>query len=264
MKAEREFEEVARKEADVLKMMRDLRCPHLIQAIAYYERDQQHFFIFPWADKGNLRSYWGSKSPETEPLYLKWVFSQLAGLAEAIKLFHKQLNCRHGDLKPENILCFDGGGDEENPYGRLVITDFGLARIHKDVTQNRIEATSTRGATILYAPPEFNSNEPRSRRYDIWSLGCMYLEFVIWLIWGNDSLESFLEGINGPFYINYAGKSQVHTNVGMWVQAIRDDPRCGKGTAVDRLIDLIISKMLVVAVSVDAAGESTNNSIVVV
>jgi len=172
--------------------MKDLHCPHLIQAIAYYERDKRHFFIFPWAEIGNLRNYWNLRTPTTDKSYLEWVFTQLIGLAEAIKLFHLMRNCRHGDMKPENILCFGGDGNGQNVHGRLVITDFGLAKIHKNATSARHEATSTRGVTILYAPPECNSKQPRSRRYDIWSLGCMYLEFVIWLLWGNEVLENFL------------------------------------------------------------------------
>ncbi|KAJ0312471.1 hypothetical protein COL516b_001555 [Colletotrichum fioriniae] len=53
--------------------------------------------------------------------------------------------------------------------------------------------------TSRYEPPEmdkdrdkmFPAHETRSRAYDIWSIGCIVLEFLIWLAYGFDAVKKF-------------------------------------------------------------------------
>ncbi len=56
----------------------------------------------------------------------------------------------------------------------------------------------------MYEPPEaeVGQNEPRSRRYDVWSMGCIYLEFAIWLLRGENGLQRFRRDLQsvGKFY----------------------------------------------------------------
>lgn len=129
------FENVAEGEASVLEIMRGFQNEHLIRAIAYYRKGDEHYFMFPWAEMGNLCEFWKQNTPKTEPRYIIWVLTQLTGLAHAIEILHHEVrhqseaNCRHGDLKPANILCFKTkGGQQDDP--RLVITDVGLAKVH--------------------------------------------------------------------------------------------------------------------------------------
>jgi serine/threonine protein kinase len=183
------FKKVVADEASVLEIMRELgEEHHLIKAIAYYRKGEDlHYFIFPWAELGNLWEFWTSrnKSPETDPDYMIWALTQLTGLASALEALHHMatdtdVNCRHGDLKPLNILCFKTeDGHNHNP--RLVITDVGLARVHNEATRERGKTTTT-AWTIRYAAPELvvDSKTTRSRRFDIWSFGCILLEFVVW------------------------------------------------------------------------------------
>ena len=175
------------REVETLEMLREVNHPHLIRAIAYYTRNDKHFLLFPWATLGNLRDFWKKDPPKLTPEYLEWVFRQLCGLTSAIgKLHHAKENSywRHGDMKPENILCFEGAGTSEYALKdpcTLVISDLGLTRVHDRETEARKYATRTQNGTIMYEPPEAEAllNKPRSRRYDIWSIGCIYL--VHWL-----------------------------------------------------------------------------------
>ena len=67
----------------------------------------------------------------------------------------------------------------------------------------------------------------RSRLYDIWSMGCIVLEFTIWLLYGLKGLNKFNESINGPLEGNtpfYEVKRElgetvatVHTEVVKWM-----------------------------------------------
>lgn len=243
---------------------------HLIRVIAYcYTPKNEHFFVFPWAKAGNLRHFWHSQPSlgatsldfgvRDWTSYLTWFFLQLVGLSAAIKKLHYPDNesnpdesCRHGDLKPENILCF---GQQELGPGRipteinLVITDAGHAKVHDKATEFRIEMTKTEGGTTKYSPPEANSKTARTRRYDIWSAGCLYLEFLIWILYGTDGLDKFHDDIGDsrPFY--KLDPVDTKSEVKQWIKGIKEDPRCSPGpTALEHLAGLIEERLLNVRV----------------
>lgn len=149
------FETMARTEADTLEMLRRLNHDHLIKAIAYYTIESKHFVMFPWADYGNLRDFWKNNPPRLDYNCLRWAFTQLLGLADAIKALHhqeKKRHWRHGDLKPENILCFKG--TESRPGTcTMVIADVGLSKDHVLATEKRFDPTGTTCGTLMYEAP---------------------------------------------------------------------------------------------------------------
>lgn len=250
-------------------MLRGLDTPHVIKATAFYKQEGNLFFVFPWAQHGNLRKFWREKIPAIRDRgYLKWVFEQLLGLADAIKTLHHHADddrmCRHGDLKPENILCFNLSTSSKaaKDYNSciLVISDVGLSRTHDKSTQLRSKTKLVGGETIAYAPPEteLNPDQATSRRYDIWSLGCLYLEFIIWFLYGIGGLDEFLRDIEGKFYTitHHPGSLQVSSTavkikpqVNKWIERIEQDPKCAtigaKETAVFRLVNLVKKRCLV-------------------
>jgi len=242
-------------EAKTLATIRQLDHPHLIKAIATYRRGSQCYFIFPWADNGNLRDLWERNGSGDQIKYIQWVLEQLEGLSEALSELHAK-QCRHGDLKPENILCFK---DAKSPLGILVIADVGLAKVHMNPTQVRQGGTRTMTGTWMYGPPE-EKGSPRSRRYDTWSMGCIILEFIIWLLYGYDELERFRSSIE-RFYTREEGSetnntpsARVHPEVERWIQHVYLDPRCGdkpKATAIRSLLEFVHERLLVVKTTLD-------------
>ncbi|KAJ4293284.1 hypothetical protein N0V90_008566 [Kalmusia sp. IMI 367209] len=263
-----EFEAVAREEVGALEIIRNLNHPHLVNAVAYYTKGKSHYIVFPWASRGNLRDFWEERPPKLDRPFLKWVFTQLSGLAEAIKTLHhshKERSTRHGDMKPENILCFDDLNKEHSEQVHsciLVIADVGLSRSHDKLTEFRKGATRTKSGTIKYEPPEteLQPNVPRSRRYDVWSLGCIYLEFLVWMLYGPEELDHFREdlstlGENTRFYVIKETPSarnrtaRLNGVVQKWVDWIGKDPRCSSPTAIRMLLDLIVERLLIVDVS---------------
>jgi serine/threonine protein kinase len=266
-----DFEDVVRAEVRNLEMLRNMNHPHLISAIAYYKRGKKHYIMFPWASQGSLRKLWEKDPPALEPYYLEWFFTQLCGLSGAImKLHHQSDNApygsrqsnterslRHGDLKPENILCFENSAEPSDRRADqciLKITDVGLSKPHDRVTQMRITGTRTIAGTIMYEPPEveLDKDKPRSRRYDIWSMGCIYLEFLVWILYGVKGLTRFNQdlsvlGTTTRFYhIDEKTKTaQLNKDVQKWIDHIRQDPRCSENTALRCLLELIIEGLLV-------------------
>lgn len=142
------------------------------------------------------------------------IMTQLVGLASAIKMMHKQ-NYRHGDLKPENILVFTNGTN----VGVWKIADLGLAKFHHKATNQRLVPTSMIGAgTVSYGPPEpiTNSDSPRSRLYDIWSMGCIILQLVICLLYGDRALADLNKKTEAPTFDRQSSYWQGNSNMFRW------------------------------------------------
>ncbi|KAI0107272.1 hypothetical protein GGR51DRAFT_571210 [Nemania sp. FL0031] len=275
----------ADQEAKALERIRNRPNVHLIKAIAYIQTEKMEFsFVFPWAEHGNLWELWANqeRAPRDRDYFVR-VFRQLTCLASAIDEL-SNMELRHGDLKPGNIVCFqtDDGlpikiGKEHNTMVRLVIIDAGLAKIHEEGTECR-SGTDTKVSTRRYAAPELEIPPPNglSRRFDVWSMGCILLEFAIWLIDGQDKLEGFPADTKQhekfKFFVTKPNHDSLspseepqviaerHPTVDMKIDEIRKYPSCSSGTAIGRLIDLIANKLLMVNLSNDSAPDVRTTS----
>jgi serine/threonine protein kinase len=271
--------EFIKAEYEMLNALREFTSPHsahLIKAISFYKKTpgetEDLHFVFPWAEQGNLRTFWTENTASIkEDNHIIWAFDQLLGLADAIWALHDK-NYRHGDLKPDNILCFKVPNSrvEDLTSCVLVISDVGLSRGHDELTHLRSRTKLASGETKTYAGPETTMfpDDPTLRRYDIWSLGCLYLEFIIWVLYGFDELERFREdlkqsgGKDGARFYSISDKNlqvkgsrqvaDVNEVVKAWIKHIKTASRCaatGKmKTAFGNLIVLIEERMLVVNV----------------
>ena len=280
-------------EARTLKSMKLLNHAHIVKCIAAIRRGDSRYFLFPWADGDSLRDYWEStprQSPQKKNIYQTLV--QLRGLADALDklhnfnvgelepetfvpdgepmpfsgpamIFQNEMGdyqnvthnqfIRHGDLKPENILNFQYG---EAGLGRLKIADIGLAKQHIVATEKRSHQTSTRYGTTRYEAPEtVTAIHARSRLYDIWSMGCITLEFIIWNLYGNDELLNFYAQVQGnaqhicPYFevSEATGKAEVHSVVRQWLEHILNtDPECSQESAIRDLLKVVQTRLLVV------------------
>jgi serine/threonine protein kinase len=96
---------------------------------------------------------------------------------------------RHGDIKPENILWFPGEGNESE-QGTLKLSDFGTSELS---TRQNHPNDSVPGLSPTYRPPECDmaGHHVVNSYWDVWSLGCLYLEFATWLLDGCEGLDEF-------------------------------------------------------------------------
>ncbi|CAJ0550130.1 Ff.00g100600.m01.CDS01 [Fusarium sp. VM40] len=236
---------------------------HIVTPIAGYKRkgSKTGFLMFPWAQEGNLKELWDREenrdgavlpdSPRTD--FLLWTLRQMRGLCEALVQLHLDrpihgsstggnTHCRHGDLKPENILVF-----REQNTNILKIADVGLGKFHAKSTDNRMkgnEYTRTMTGTARYMPPEFDPRITRfiSRRHDVWSLGCLFMEFIIWAAWGVKGLNQFSQVNIEQFWQDTHGSRVVHKSIKQWIGNITSV--LPKETALGDLIRLVDSQML--------------------
>ncbi|KAI1085957.1 kinase-like protein [Rostrohypoxylon terebratum] len=179
---------------------------HLVPVLAAFTHQEKYYMIFPWAENGNLSKLINKTEVRNEAGMTYWVVSQCYGLATAIKHIHNisipiksqphenepknthgrtqaKVFGRHGDIKPSNVLLFQ---DDNLLNGRLKICDFGLTIFHSEKSKSMDHALG--GNPLSYSPPEMDGI---SRKFDIWCLGCLYLELLTWLILGPQGVENF-------------------------------------------------------------------------
>ncbi|CAI0644692.1 unnamed protein product [Colletotrichum noveboracense] len=237
------------KEMTTLELMRSLNDDHLIRAIAVYRKDKLKCFVFPWAHGGSLRDFWANTQARLSRELVTWAITQMSGISEAIRKLH-DADTRHGDIKPLNILHFPKSGKEFS-WGNLVVADVGLAKVHEDYTKFRDPGTTTKHGTSMYEPPEIKDFDPKkttlSRRYDVWSLGCVFLEFATWLLYGKTGLDRFYDNLTESrtyrFWVDTPKGPKRHPEVKSLISKIKNDVQ--KHSALWTLVDFISSRLLV-------------------
>jgi serine/threonine protein kinase len=288
-------------EVEMLKAFSHHQQPHLVKLLATYLLKGRFYLMFPFAPC-NLRGYW-QRTPTAEFSYttVKWMLAQCKGIASGLMAIHeyqstlaqasgdgdvtprqgdhlgenlkgqsgdgkKHIYGRHGDIKPENILWSEEDiKDEDGDYneqGLLLIADFGLMDFHGKQTRSAIDPETINGSPT-YEPPERRLRVKISRAYDIWSLGCVYLEFVTWLVTGWDELAKFPD-LRGKTSLNHpinddtfftiiedgqrsSPRAIVREMVTEWIKDLHEKPRCSD--FIHDFLDLVSKEMLVVEAS---------------
>lgn len=204
------------KEVEMLKKFSNDAHAHLVSLLVTYEQNGQFFLLFDWA-QCNLKEYWEMVDPTpsaNDQETVLWMGKQCKGIADGILRLHRYRSIsgdateqatifgHHGDIKEENILWFpaddagpgpaqDAAGARRNT-GVLKLADFGVAGFSEHNT------SSMDGEAHFIASPSYRAPESdvdrrncKGRSYDIWTLGCLYLQFITWLLGGRDLLKDF-------------------------------------------------------------------------
>lgn len=250
-------DEAFRREVRNLQRLHNAEHPNLLSLLATYKYRGYYHLVFPWAD-GDLRRLWQSTpNPQAGKEEMRWLASQCASIASALRSVHagaeswmhdeknpatgsardgpsdKQRMAMnkfgiHGDIKPENIFIFAKGQQKSfkaslamgppNTADRpatmtplspssepargsrgsspssvtdefvMSIGDFGGGEFFDPST----DPDPLRQITVAYRPPEYDTKlRPVSRSWDVWGLGCTYLEFVTWFLLGPSGLVEF-------------------------------------------------------------------------
>lgn len=147
--------------------------------------------------------------PTLDQEFVLWLLRQLRGLADGIHHLHNLnpgapssssphaesqengIAVLHLDLKPENILVFGRGTVNHDV---LRISDLGSGKIKQKWTKGTRTlsgSTQTAETALTYTCPD-SENRTISRPYDMWSLGCVFLEFLSWVHLGpEEGVEDF-------------------------------------------------------------------------
>ena len=154
-----------RREADIVAQLQHV---NIMPIYEYGEQDNIPFLVMPFLAKGSLQQILSQR----RMLPLVDIVSYISQAAAALDYAHAHLVI-HRDLKPANFLLADDG--------RLVLTDFGIARIlQKNISTST--ATLTSADTILgtpqYMAPEMFMGETVDYRADIYALGIILYQML--------------------------------------------------------------------------------------
>jgi serine/threonine protein kinase len=118
--------------------------------------------------------------------------------------------------------------------------------------------TQTPSGTFQYEPPEMdekrNSQAPRLRHHNIWSLGCVIFELLLWLTYDPSDIRIFRN--NTPYFWQKGYRREHGTHiVDEYVVAVieRLDSHFQPSSAYKDLLDLVRNRLLVVKYSADYA-----------
>lgn len=178
------------------------RIVRLLTAFTHRERS---YILFPYANEISLEKLWRSYAPpgvvqdSSEAVVANWytdgwLIRECLGIASALAAIHGLGDDRpndmkallHADIKPENILCFRNPGSAAPVV--LKLADFGEAKmIDPDVPLKASKVAHV----MTYRPPEHSPQNTITLNYDVWCLGCLFLDFVTWAILGQDGIDYF-------------------------------------------------------------------------
>lgn len=211
----------------------------------------------------NLKQYWKHTKPQlVDTGFVLWELKQLQGLADGLRYIYN-LGGSHFDLKGENILAFDEVGCN---WPTLKIADFGSAKIQprrSDPRDNSAPTNSYSQGTSAYEAPDYIILGHISRPCDVWTLGCIFMDMLVWtfglLLPDQPDIETFSNErrqIKGGrvvddtmfWYVAHDGKSKYFT---YWkpalrerLQALKEVCDSDKGRAVFKELVVTTSKML--------------------
>ncbi|GCE12712.1 serine/threonine-protein kinase [Tengunoibacter tsumagoiensis] len=155
-----------RREADAIAALDHV---NIMPIYEYGEQGDTAYLVMPYVTGGTLRE----KLEKQGQLPLKEVLNIVEQAAAGLESAHSK-GIVHRDLKPGNILF--------HADGRVLIADFGLAKVLKDVTDESNGRFLTSVGTIVgtpeYLSPEQGTGSALDQRTDVYSLGIVIFHML--------------------------------------------------------------------------------------
>ncbi len=156
-----------RREADAIAALDHI---NIMPVYEYGEQGDLAFLVMPYVTGGTLRDVLEKRGI----LSLEEVVPIIEQAAAALDCAHAQ-TIVHRDLKPGNIIF--------HADGRILLADFGLAKVLKEVTdqensQGHLTSVGTIVGTPEYLSPEQGTGDTIDYRTDVYSLGVVLYQML--------------------------------------------------------------------------------------
>ena len=164
-RAYKEFLVRFRREADVIAKLERV---NIMPIYEYGEQDGLAYLVMPYLSGGSLRDVLAQRGA----LSLSETATYLDQAAYALTYAHSH-GVIHRDIKPSNFLIHSDG--------RLVLADFGIARIMQEDTNSTASNLTSTGmlvGTPDYMAPEMAHGEHIDQRADIYELGILLFQML--------------------------------------------------------------------------------------
>ncbi|MCD6163165.1 MAG: serine/threonine protein kinase [candidate division Zixibacteria bacterium] len=144
------------------KQAAQLAHPNIVAIIDFGHHEDEYFIAMEYIDGQNLKEI----MTRVKRLPLEVALLTAREVANGLKYAHSS-GLIHRDIKPANIML--------SSDGRVVITDFGIAKTHNDLS---ITQTGQTIGSPAYMSPEQAAGRPIDNRCDIFSLGIVLYEII--------------------------------------------------------------------------------------
>lgn len=188
-------------ESTILAKLSAVPHPHLTPLLASWQQGDSCSILLPLAKENLYSLMTRGCPPELDGCFVRWLLKQMTGLAAALDHIHnlgpadlgpeaentvkdgnRSKSGYHHDLHPSNILVFDNDV--------LKISDFGTARIQQVLGSGQNSYVSRKAlCNPDYEAPENVLEQKASRPHDVWALGCIFLEMLVWV--SGQSVQEF-------------------------------------------------------------------------
>ncbi|WP_309894057.1 protein kinase domain-containing protein [Archangium sp.] len=145
-----------------VRLARRISHPNVARMHDLGEHAGQHYLTMEYVDGVDLRTLIAREGPLAPSRATRIALAVCEGLAAA-----HAAGVMHRDLKPANVLVEKGG--------RVVLTDFGIARALVDEAAQRTQGTA---GTPMYMAPEQLSGGELGPRADLYAVGLMLYEML--------------------------------------------------------------------------------------
>ncbi|KAF2139612.1 uncharacterized protein K452DRAFT_320254 [Aplosporella prunicola CBS 121167] len=184
------------------------RSENLIKFYGSFIYNDTYNLILENANGGSLEDYFQKVTPPSTEEDILAFWKRLLGPVTALLEVHNGgsgddaakapvFQGWHQDVKPTNILVVNF--KDETPYScQFKLGDLGLSHFMKTSSRNETYGSDTSG-TRTYGAPECCRPDDDIRNIplqikqsvDIWSIGCVYCEAVVWVMLGRGGLEGY-------------------------------------------------------------------------
>ena len=150
-----------------IQTLKPLRCPGIVQLIAYGEDEGQPYFAMELVEGQSLeRLIRGGRTFSVEE-----VIGLSIEIARSLKVAHDH-GIIHRDLKPANLLIPD---DADRAHAGVKLADFGIAKLFGVASQT---AHGSIVGTAEYMAPEQAAGKPLDARADLYTLGLVMFTMI--------------------------------------------------------------------------------------
>lgn len=177
-----------------MSYLHHLEHPNILPLLTSYTYDGVPNFLLPLAEGGDLEKLLNGKCRPKDFAVDTRFYSALSGLTSALETLHdyksgllgREMIGYHHDLKPKNVLV---------SKARFILSDFGLSKV-KTGEDSRTPFKRGQGHYLAPECEDLDKNFAKgviSRASDVWSLGFILLEVIVFMTGGSDAVAEFRE-----------------------------------------------------------------------
>lgn len=167
--------------------------------------------MLEYTDQGSLLDFFNRNQLPLERHELYSLWRSLSNLFFGLEHIHGleqdhrntdsgTIRCVHQDLKPANIFVFREVDSTEYRY-HFKIGDFGMSSISLVRAMSKSIRSPDNASTKMYGAPELTNLYPDLAdidygtlwEMDIWSMGCVLFEVLVWMTCGSRGVSAFFQ-----------------------------------------------------------------------